>query len=110
MNYVLEPGQRSYILIRTRDTLGATLLSLVERLSLSQVKHGAATSVLCREVVPISEGPLSEAANFIQYVHIVDIPLSVGLWFCQDSYASSASTASSNLSPDSGEGAGNRVS
>ena len=53
--------------LRTKDTLGLIVLSLVERLSLSRrlnntlkYEHGAATSVLCREVVPISEGSLSE--------------------------------------------------
>ena len=47
--------------------MGARVLSLVERLSLSwrpdnrlKYQHGVETSVLCREVVPLSEGPLLE--------------------------------------------------
>ena len=47
--------------LRIRDTLGLIVLSLVERLSLSRytkvLEHGAAT---IRDVVPISEVPLSE--------------------------------------------------
>ena len=50
-----------------KDTLGPAILSTVERLSSSQrlkmnscYGKGAQNCVLCWEVVPISEGPLSE--------------------------------------------------
>ena len=53
--------------LRTRDTMGPTILSLVERSSLSQrsnntqkYKNGVEKGVLCKEVALNSEGPLSE--------------------------------------------------
>ena len=57
--------------------MGPTILSLVARSSLSlgsnntlKYQHGVETSALCKEVVPISEGPLSEVPLYsIHSVH-----------------------------------------
>ena len=53
--------------------MGPTILSPVERSSLSRrsnntlkYRHGVETSVLCREVAPISEGLLSEVLLYIE--------------------------------------------
>ena len=40
---------------------------------ISEVKYGAATSVLCREVVPISEGPLSEVPLYTVEEYLVKV-------------------------------------
>ncbi len=59
-----------------KDTLGPAILSLVERLSsFRRLKmygiytFGDVGSVLCREVVPFSEGPLLEVPLYTSIVH-----------------------------------------
>ena len=48
--------------LQTRDTLGLIVFPLVEKLSLSKVLN----KVVCKEVVPISEGPLSEVPLYMR--------------------------------------------
>ena len=55
--------------------MGPTILSFVGRSSLSRrsnkvLAHGIETNVLCREVVPISEGPISEVLLLYYYTSV----------------------------------------
>ncbi len=65
--------------LRVKDTLGTTILSLVGRLSsfrklkmYYKYTFGDMGSVLCREVVPFSEGPLLEVPLYRWLQLIVD--------------------------------------
>ena len=61
MTYTVEPLNIGHI-----GFVGPTVLSLLERLSLSQrPDHGTLLVLLCMEVVLISESPLTEVLLYI---------------------------------------------
>ena len=58
--------------------MGSKQVSFVERLSLSR-SHWVETSVPCGEVVPISEGPLSEVPLYTEILREMKYIFSVGV-------------------------------